>query len=254
MDQETAAIIGDIRFQLLQIDHQFMQIYSNLGVLTADQFSAAVAASAAATAALQVSVTVLQGQVTALQAVTPLALDAVAADIQPTGVQAAGSSGLAADARHVHYSAGRYLRNPAFYGPASPVTLTAPSTVMSAISASIITGTFTAPSSGAVMVSVFMTIQATGVLAQCVFGLCEHGTTSPMLADNVIMEPPLNAVLPVHLVFETTGLVAGSSHNFDVMYASSGTVVLSVLALGNTGTAPTGSGPGGPVLITVQAI
>jgi hypothetical protein len=59
-----------------------------------------------------------------------LQLDGTATDIQPTGTQAAGSSGQAADAKHVHFSSGMYLCAPSIYAPAGQVRLAVSSTTL----------------------------------------------------------------------------------------------------------------------------
>jgi glycine cleavage system H lipoate-binding protein len=59
-----------------------------------------------------------------------LQLDGTAGDIQNTGPQAAGSTGLAADAGHVHFCSGGYLCAPNAYAPSTRTALTVTTTTL----------------------------------------------------------------------------------------------------------------------------
>ena len=268
-----------------------------------------------------------------------LQLDGTATDIQPTGIQAAGASGLAADAKHVHFCSGSYLCPPTSYAPAGGVALATSSSTMAALnvapttvasgsnggeisqiaswsspsagvldvttttgwptsgtvnvaasgattavvtyagtaagqltgcayvsgsatgtvstggavtltSVSINTGSFTAPPSGKVMVTVSLIDSQSGNNTSF-YGLAAHGTVTPVIGNVFSWSEPSGALRPRILKFLVTGLTNGTSYDFDLLFAaSSGTTT--VEALGQSSTTP--SGNGAPVTMEVQSV
>jgi hypothetical protein len=180
--------------------------------------------------------------------------DGTATDIQPAGPQAAGSSGLAADAKHVHFASGMLLRAPTVYAPSpSAVNLTTTSATFSAISSGTVsTGSFTAPASGEVLVEVqlFIKNSASGNVA---FALAAIGGISPLVGDSVQFTQG-TSVTQVLLKFPVTSLTPGQSYNFDVLFAVTGSSTLTVTAFGQTATTITSGNAGGPAVITTVAV
>lgn len=149
---------------------------------------------------------------------------------------------------------GQYLCAPSVYAPASETAPNTSSSTMAAVSSSNInTGSFTAPPSGSVVVSAFFAaaIATSGDIA--VFGLAAHGTTSPIVANEASFKLPTSPT-PCALSFIVTGLTAGNSYNFDLMYASPAGVAQTVYAFGQAATSPSASSVGAPVIMTVRAI
>lgn len=154
---------------------------------------------------------------------------------------------------------GQYLCPPTSYAPGTQTSLTTTSTTFGAVSSTNVnTGTFSAPPSGSVVVTAAF-VQQTGVGADAfAFGLCNHGTTSPMVGNSVVMKSGNSVPSPIVTLFPLGGLSPGTSYNFDLMFctAGGGTATLTVFAFGQTSTTPTLSngGVGSPVLMTVQAV
>jgi len=180
-------------------------------------------------------------------------LDGTATDIQPTGTQAAGSSGKAADAKHVHFSSGQYLCTPTQYAPSSQTALTNSTTTLAAVSsANVSTGSFTAPASGSVIVTVSAVFQNSSTSSFNVFGLGAHGSVTPVCDNNISEYLSGGKPIAQTMTFLVTGLTPGSSYDFDLLFAaSSGTIT--VYAYGTTSTTA-GSTPGAPVTMTVQGV
>ena len=119
-------------------------------------------------------------------------------------------------------------------------------------SAAAQTGSFTAPPSGSVVVGVNCVTQLTGSDVAA-FALAAHGTVSPVVGNTITCEQSsLNNIAPTQLTFLVTGLTAGDSYNFDLLFATAAGT-LYVKTLGQTSTTPTGS-TGAPVVMTVQAV
>jgi hypothetical protein len=178
-------------------------------------------------------------------------IDGTATDIASTGPQAAGSIGKAADAGHVHFSSGQYLCPPTAYAPGSQTVLTTTSATLAAVSsANVNTGSFVAPASGKVMITVFLIGENSGGDATS-YALAAHGTVTPVVG-NTITWTEAGSLRPRLLKFLVTGLTAGSSYNFDLLWAVAGGTG-QIDALGGTSTTPTGTN-GAPVTMEVQAV
>jgi hypothetical protein len=181
-------------------------------------------------------------------------LDGTATDIQPTGTRAAGSTGKAADAGHVHSSSGMYLCTPTSYAPGTQTVLSTSSETFAAVSsASVNTGSFTAPPSGSVVVTASFVDEPSASGVYAAFGLCAHGTVTPLVCPTVEIKTT-GDYLAEKLTFLVTGLTPGTSYNFDLVFATNGT--MEILALGQTGTTITAANGscGAPVIMTVQAV
>jgi hypothetical protein len=125
--------------------------------------------------------------------------------------------------------------------------------------ADVSTGSFTAPPSGTVLVTAYAVIQNSATGNAVGFGLCAHGTTTPMVGYVTVGKEPAASLPFAHtFTFLVTGLVAGNTYNFDLMFAvgGSGAGLLTVYANNQTGTAPTlsNAGLGAPVVMTVEAV
>jgi hypothetical protein len=124
------------------------------------------------------------------------------------------------------------------------------------------TGSFTAPASQDVVVTAYFVSQVSSSANAVGFGLCAHGTVTPMVGNvTVFKDPASTQPYPHVLSFLVTGLTAGNSYNFDLMFATAGggaggTGLLSVYADNQTSTSPTlsNAGTGAPVVMTVQAV
>jgi hypothetical protein len=133
------------------------------------------------------------------------------------------------------------------------VTLTAAGAGAVAVPA-ISTGSFTATSTEVIVTaSLVCGINNTG--DQIGFGLAAHGTLTPMAGNSVCIKQGLSgASLPVVLQFLVTGLTAGNSYNYDLMFCAAGGGAATVYAIAQTTATPLASGPGAPVVLTVQAV
>jgi len=112
------------------------------------------------------------------------------------------------------------------------------------------TGSFTAPASGHVLVTVALTAKASPA-SVAGLALAATGTVTPIVGTTV--QPGLTTVYQTLMApFYVTGLTSGNSYNFDVLYAvnSGGTVTASFN--NNTSTTVTVTG-GGPAVVTVVA-
>jgi hypothetical protein len=187
-----------------------------------------------------------------------LQLDGTTGDIQPAGPQAAGSTGKAADAGHVHFSSGMFLCPPTSYAPASQTALAVSATTIAAFSsASVNTGSFTAPASGSVLVRVSYIGIASVASMFTAIGLAAHGTVTPIVGVLAETEQSsAGAVLAAVHEYLVTGLTPGTSYNFDLVGACTSGDTFSILAMGQTSTTPTlgTGGRGGPVTMTVQGV
>jgi hypothetical protein len=150
---------------------------------------------------------------------------------------------------------GRFLCAPTSYAPSSRTVLTVTGTTFAAFSsASVNTGSFTAPPSG----SVIVTVTCVSALTASTFGnvaLAAHSTVTPLVSNVITWSDQSNLNgRPTTFVFLVTGLTPGTSYNFDLVGASgeSGDVV-DILAQGQTST--TGAtASAAPVTMTVQAV
>lgn len=152
---------------------------------------------------------------------------------------------------------GQYLCAPSQYAPAGQTALTTTSATMSAVSsANVNTGSFTAPPSGNVLVTVTLIMQVSSSGDAVGFGLAAHGTVVPMVGYVPAWKEPVTTQPFVRtLQFLVTGLTPGASCNFDLMFAVASGGTLTVYANNQTGTSPnlSNAGVGGPVVMTVQA-
>jgi len=147
--------------------------------------------------------------------------------------------------------AGTFLCAPVVYAPSSQTVLSTTSSTLSAVSSTHVnTGSFTAPSSGSVIVTASMVCDNTSGVASS-YALAAHGTVTPVVG-NTITWMDAGSYRPRTVHFLVSGLTAGTSYNFDLLFAAaSGTT--QVVALGASSTTPTGT-TGAPVLVTVQAV
>jgi hypothetical protein len=152
---------------------------------------------------------------------------------------------------------GQYLCPPTQYAPGTQTTLASSSTSMTAISsANINTGSFIAPLSGAVVVSVTFTGQISTISTGYLFGLLGHGTSTQYGYIVSLTDSTAGVRRPVAMSFLVTGLAAGTSYNFDLGYASAAGNSYTVYAYGQTVTPATfgAANQGAPVTMTVQAV
>jgi hypothetical protein len=148
---------------------------------------------------------------------------------------------------------GQFLCAPTQYAPASATNLSVSSTAFAALSsASVNTGNFIAPASGSVLVTCsFVYFQ--NAFANLAFGLCAHGTTTPMISNVWVWNEYSTAGQQCALQFPVTGLTPGTSYNFDLMAAATSADTVTVVALGQTATSPLAT-LGAPVTMAVQAV
>ena len=122
------------------------------------------------------------------------------------------------------------------------------------ISAPVIsTGSFNAPASGDVLVSVSFIGQAnSGSFAA--LALAAHGTLTPIVSNVVEYQDSASTVpRPASAQFLVTGLTAGTSYNFDLLGATTSGNLFTILAFGQSAATPS-TNRGAPVLMTVQAV
>ncbi len=184
--------------------------------------------------------------------------DGTAADIQPVGPAAvAGSNGIAADSGHVHPAGTVFLCAPSVYAPGTQTAKSASSTTMAAFySTSINTGSFTAPASGNVIVRAAFAGNGT-LSAYAAFGLAAHGTVSPLVGNEIVVELSTSDTTWWALAFYVSGLTPGTSYNFDLLGCTTSSDSFTITAWGQASTTPTLSGggaPGAPVVMTVEGI
>lgn len=152
---------------------------------------------------------------------------------------------------------GQYLCTPTQYAPASLTTLSTSSPTMAAVSsANVNTGSFIAPASGSVVVESSFVAYATSSAAIMFFGLAAHGTVSPIIG-NITSTTITSSYssLTYRMRFLVTGLTAGSTYNFDLMFGvSSASYTLNINAFGQSTATPSTSSAGAPVTMSVQAV
>ena len=132
-------------------------------------------------------------------------------------------------------------------------------TVAGAASAvpNISTGSFVAPASGSVTVKASFIGQTSATGSAVAFGLCAHGTLTPIVGYlKVVKEPGATLPFSHELTFYVTGLTPGTSYNYDLMFAiaSGGTYSVYVTSQTSTGPNLSNSGAGSPILMTVQGV
>ena len=152
---------------------------------------------------------------------------------------------------------GQYLCPPTVYAPGTQTTLTTSGTAFAAMSSTNVnTGNFIAPPSGSVVVTASFVGQVSSSGNAVAYGLCAHGSVSPLFGYVVEEKQPVSTQPYAHSIpFPVPGLAAGT-YNFDLMVAVQGGGTASVFAFGQTGTPPTlgNAGVGAPVVMTVQAV
>jgi hypothetical protein len=184
-----------------------------------------------------------------------LQLDGTSSDIQPAQQSAsAGTGSLAAISTHVHPPGSSYLCTPAIYAPGSQTILPVSTTTFTAFSSSNVnTGAFTAPPSGAVVVTAsFIITMPTASIAMS-FGLSAHGNTGTIYGSiytGMISSTNIHQFGP--LVWYITSLTPGTSYTMDLVGATSNASdPVEIVAFGTTTPSST---LGGPVTMTVQAV
>jgi hypothetical protein len=144
------------------------------------------------------------------------------------------------------------------YAPGTQTILTTASATMAPVSSgNASTGSFTAPASGNVLVSVTAVIQVSASGDQFSFGLAAHGTLTPMIGSNLTFKAPVTTQpSPYTMVFPVSGLTPGQSYNFDLMFCVNSAGTLSVYAYSQAATSPNlgNTGTGGPIVMTVESV
>ena len=143
----------------------------------------------------------------------------------------------------------------------APVSQTSPAVTSTAFAAfdttNLQTGTFTAPPSGSVKVTVSCLIECSAGSGAFALGLCAHGTVTPMLSPIWMWKDSAASNLrPVTAEFVVTGLTPGATEQFDLLGCAASGDTVTIIAFGDTATSPTlsNAGTGSPVTFTVQAI
>jgi len=148
---------------------------------------------------------------------------------------------------------GQYLCAPTSYAPGTFTQFTMNSTTLTAVSSTnISTGSFTAPVSGNVIVTVSF-LGANGATAQnYAIGLLNHGL-STVAGNAVVNRYAANAAGALATVpFLVTGL--SGTCNFDLAIATAGVGALTVNCQAISATTPSLANQAAPVLMTVQAV
>ena len=147
----------------------------------------------------------------------------------------------------------RFLCTPASYAPGTQTALAVSSATLAAVSsANVSTGTFTAPASGSVIVTVSLTYQNSATSNYTTFGLAAHGTVTPLVCPvNTCQYLTGGKPVDQQMTFLVTGLTSGTSYNLDLVFGTN-TGTATVYAYGNTSTTA-GTTPGSPVIMTVEA-
>jgi hypothetical protein len=115
----------------------------------------------------------------------------------------------------------------------------------------ISTGSFTATSTSVVVTAQVACRNATGG-NDIAFGLAAHGQLSPMVGYSIQVSPLSGETYLQTLQFIVTGLTAGDSYNYDLMFCSPSATQAFVYANGLTSTTPAVAGA--PVTMMVQAV
>ena len=184
----------------------------------------------------------------------------------PTGTATAGKVPVASGTGEVSAwgtLSGQFLRPPSQYAPSTQAVLSTTSATMAAVSsANVNTGAFTAPPSGEVLVSVSgMVMQISADADEAAFGLCAHGTVTPMAGDVSsfrfsVSQAGADSSFPAGMQFLVSGLAAGNSYNFDLMWAVAGAATLTAYPCETTSVTPPFSNAtlGQPIIMTVQGV
>ena len=141
----------------------------------------------------------------------------------------------------VNLISGAFLCAPTQYAPSTQVTFASTAATFSPVSsANVNTGSFPAPPSGSVVIFSTFVAEASPVADVVGFGLCAHGTTTPMVGNSVITKLAVTGqAQPVATQFLVGGLTAGSAYTFDLMQAVASGGTVTTVAYANTSTAPT---------------
>lgn len=149
---------------------------------------------------------------------------------------------------------GQYLCAPTSYAPGSIGSPTATTTSMAAFSTSLInTGSFVAPASGSVLVTVSW-VGSSSASNPIAIGLVNHGGSTVQGNVAQFRESAINTAFMHSTQLLVTGLAAGSSFNFDLAGAIGGGATYTILALAQTAPTLVAGTNAGPVIMTVQAI
>jgi hypothetical protein len=147
---------------------------------------------------------------------------------------------------------GQFLCPPVQYAPSMLANPAVTSLTYAAFdSTNINTGAFIAPASG----KVYVTVTLTGIINSSTsvgFGLCAHGTVTPLLCPTNQFAPASAPNQTYTLDFLVGSLTAGTSYTFDLVGACSTSFTIYAQSL--TTTTMTASNRGGPVLMTVQGV
>jgi hypothetical protein len=149
---------------------------------------------------------------------------------------------------------GSFIATPTVYAPGSITPLTVSSSTLAAFSsANVNTGSFTAPASGTVVVTVSCLITMTTANTNYSLALAAHGTATPLLGTTITCETSSAAIKLLNgLTFVVSSLTPSASYTLDLLGAiAAGS--LSIQALGSTSTTPTGT-IGAPVTMIVEAV
>jgi hypothetical protein len=151
-------------------------------------------------------------------------------------------------------SSGRYLAAPNQYAPAGQTIISVNSTTLAAwSSANITTPSFTAPSSGSVVVTLSCQALAATAGHNIMLGLAAHGTITPVVCPTITVQVLVASVLqPMMVQFLVSSLTPGSTYQFDLLGAVTSGDTASIYAFGPT--ALTIGSKGSPVLMSVQAV
>ena len=119
------------------------------------------------------------------------------------------------------------------------------------------TGSFTAPASGSVLVTVsnlVSNLNAAG--SKTWFGLAAHNEITPIVGNLVAFTDDTTGCSRTYsFSFLVTSLTAGTAYNYDLLFGVSQTTstTLTVIAWGQSTTTPSSSSNGAPLTMTVQA-
>jgi hypothetical protein len=156
-------------------------------------------------------------------------------------------------------ASGQFLCAPNQYAPPSQTEISVNSTTLAAWSSGVIcTNSFTAPASGKVLVTARVRVlDATSSSAghDIMFGLSASVGSTSLLPGSVTDTAQVLVAQVLQnefLEFYVTGLISGTSYQFDLLGAITSGDTATIYAYGPTST--TVGSKGGPVIITVQAI
>jgi hypothetical protein len=149
---------------------------------------------------------------------------------------------------------GTYLCAPNQYAPGARTEPSVSSTTLAAFDSGVIcTNSFTAPASGAVVVTLSAVMEQSTGADEVMLALAAVGTVTPVIGFTQTIA--LNGTTTPDQVtadFYVTGLTPGTSYQFDLLGAATSTTTVKIFAQGLTST--TLGNVGGPVVMTVQAV